>query len=122
MNTKILKGVALMACFIFCITFPPDLSGKWNGEMKGPQGRKYAVTYIFKINNNSLSGSFEDDTETMDISEGRANGDDLNFSTVNQQGGMLVHTGKYLTGGDSISMNIIMDGKKLHTTLYRQPN
>ena len=122
MRSKISITAALMGCFMLCFTVFTDLNGKWTGEVKVPKGRKYPVTYIFKIKNNNLTSSLEDDMELMDITDGRANGNDIYFSTVNQNGTVLVHTGKYHPGGDSISMNIIIDGKKLHATLNRMPD
>jgi len=122
MRNKISIAAALMGCFMLCFTVFNDLNGKWTGEIKIPRGRKYPVTYVFKIKNNSLAGSLEDDIELMDINEGRTNGTSINFSTINQNGSVLVHTGKYYTGGDSISMSIIIDGRKLHTTLNRMPD
>jgi len=122
MKYKIVIAAALASCIMLSFTTIADLNGKWTGEIKISKGRKYLVTYIFKIKNNNLTGSLEDDIELMDINEGRANGSDLNFSTINQNGTVLVHTGKYYAGGDSISMNIIIDGSKLHTTLNRMPD
>ncbi|MEO6981134.1 MAG: hypothetical protein ABJA76_01760 [Mucilaginibacter sp.] len=122
MRYKISIVAALVGCFMLCFTVFTDLSGKWTGEVKIPRGRKYPVTYIFKVKNNNLTGSLEDDIELMEINGGRAIGSDINFSTINQNGTVLVHTGKYYAGGDSISMNIFIDGKKLHTTLNRMPD
>jgi hypothetical protein len=122
MRYKISIAVALVGCLMLCFTAIADLNGKWTGEVKVSKGRKYPVTYIFRIENNNVIGSLEDDMELMDINEGRAIGSDINFSTTNQTGTVLVHTGRYYAGGDSISMNIIIDGKKLHTTLNRMPD
>jgi len=121
MRYKISIGAALMGCIMLCFTATVDFNGKWTGEIKVPKGRKYTVTYIFKVTNNNISGSLEDDVDLMEINQGRASGNDIDFSAVNQTGTVFVHSGKYHAGDDSISMDIIVDGKKLHTTLYRVP-
>jgi len=120
MKTKILITTALVCCFI--ISFAAvlaDVNGKWVGSVAGPDGNSIDLTYNFKIDGDKLTGTAEAQGIELKLDSGKTNGADLKFSITNPEGVIIPHVGKYFVQGDSISMNVDVQGYKMHTTLKR---
>lgn len=111
-----------MSCFMFCMAVITDISGKWSGTVKTPDGSSIDLTYIFKVDGDKLSGTAQANGGPQAISECKINGADFSFSVPGDDGGPIPHTAKYYADGDSIAMNIIYKDVKLHATLKRVGN
>jgi hypothetical protein len=120
MKTKALMSIALICCFVVCLaaTFA-DLSGKWSGMIKTPDGNDLELKYVFKVDGDQLTGTGQGDGEPAQISEGKVTGNDITFKVTSDDGKVFPHTGKYYADGDSIAMDIEVEGAKFHTTLKR---
>jgi len=118
MKRKIFTTTALVCCFMVCLAVVADLTGKWAGTLKTPDGSEIAILYNFKVDGGKLTGTADSPQGTVDISDGKITGDDITFSL--SVGGVDVkHVCKYYAAGDSISVNIDYNSMKMHTTLTR---
>lgn len=105
----LVSGLALMV-------ISSDINGKWKGKMEGPNG-EVGLVFTFKAEGDTLAGNVEGPMGTMDISNGKINGDDFSFDL--SFGGMTInHECKVL--GDSISMKVPgMQGEDIEIILKR---
>lgn len=118
MKRKLFITTALLCCFIVCLaTVITDLSGKWSGSIKSPDGDDFVLIYIFHVNGDKLTGTVNAQGEEMQINDGTVNGADFTFNVTNSKGTTIPHIGKYYV--DSVSMDINDRGTKMHATLKR---
>ncbi|MDB5086336.1 MAG: glycoside hydrolase [Mucilaginibacter sp.] len=120
MSKKLFTTAALVCCFIICLAaVVADLSGKWTGVVKTPEGQDVTLTYIMKVDGDTLTGTGEANGNTVTINEGKINGNDFTFKITDTEGLVIPHSGKFYPEADSVSMNIDYNGTKMHTTLKR---
>ena len=121
MKTKAFITLSLVCCFMICLAATiADLSGKWTGTIRTPDGNDLQLHYVFKVNGDKLTGTGQGDGQPDQIADGKINGDDITFKVTNEEGKVFPHTGKYYAQGDSIAMDIEVDGAKFHSTLKRE--
>ena len=118
MKRKILFTAALLLCFGAAFAWFADLNGKWTATLKTPDGNEFPLTYTFKSDGSTLTGSVESPQGAIDVQEGKVKGDSLWFS-VDAGGTKVLNAGKYIAAGDSISLGIDFQGMKFHATLKR---
>ncbi|MFI5137894.1 MAG: hypothetical protein ACHQIM_08695 [Sphingobacteriales bacterium] len=117
MKRKILLTTALVCCFMICLAVIADLSGKWTGTVKTPDGNNLQIYYIFKVDGDKLTGTAQGDGDPAPIDSGKIIGNDFSFNMTSPQGTVFRLHGKYY--GDSVGMDIEFSGNKLHATLKR---
>jgi len=119
MKTRIFTTLALVCCFMVCFAIIADLSGKWTGNVKGPDGSDIALTYVFKVDGDKLTGTVEQpgDAEPAKLDSGKVVGNNITFSVTTGDGTVIPHNGVFY--GDSVGMNFTFQGMKFHTTLKR---
>jgi len=123
MKRRILTTVALLCCFVVCLAAAlADVSGKWTGSVKDPDGNNVDLNYTFKVDDGKLSGTAQAHGDPKNITDCKINGADFTFNVPDDDGSAIPHTGKYYADGDSISMNIVYKEMKFHTTLKRSAN
>jgi hypothetical protein len=106
-----MKGVAMSRFFYFCvITFfamsiglAQDINGKWKGEMQSPNG-SMELTFNFKVNGDTLSGTVTSPMGETPISNGKVNSKMFSFD-VNVNEMTISHQCTVM--GDSISMKVM---------------
>ncbi|TWJ01518.1 hypothetical protein JN11_01669 [Mucilaginibacter frigoritolerans] len=116
MKKKFLTTTALLCCFMVCFAIVADLTGKWTGNINTPDGQQIPVTYNFKVDGTTLTGTADSPQGTVAIDKGLINGNDFSFS-VNVGGTDYPHTGKMYA--DSCGMDIDLGGQKVHFTIKR---
>jgi len=99
--------------------FFADLTGKWTGNVKTPDGTLFPLTYVFKVDGTNLTGAIQSPQGEIPISDGKVNGSDFSFK-VDFNGTAISNIGKYY--GDSIGVDAIINDNKFHTTLKRVTN
>jgi len=120
MKTKFFSiAILLMCSAMLCFAFFADLTGKWTGNVKTPDGTDFALTYVFKADGNKLTGSFQSPAGEIPITDGKINGADFSF-TMDFNGTPISNVGKYY--GDSIGVDAIIGGNKFHSKLVRAAN
>lgn len=79
-----------------------NLDGKWKGTMQGPNG-DFELTYTFKVNADTLSGSVASEMGSIPIENGKVNGNEFTFD-VNVNGQVFSNT--CVMAGDSITLKV----------------
>ena len=118
MKRRIFTTTALLCCFMVCFAIVADLTGKWTGSLKAPDGNEYPLTYNFKTDGAKLTGTGESPQGTIDITDGKVSGNDFSF-TISVGGVDIKNTGKFYPEADSVGMDIDYQGMKMHATLKR---
>jgi len=116
MKRKLLLTTALLSCFIFVMAAIADLTGKWKGVIKTPDGQELPVTYNFKADGVVLTGTAESPAGSVTIDNGKITGDTFSFK-VTVDGTDYPHKGKMYT--DSCGMDIDFGGQSTHFTIKR---
>ena len=116
MKRKILTTVALLLSFGAAFAWFAGIDGKWSAMLKGPDGNEFPISYTFKIDGATLTGTLTSSIGTFDISDGMVKGDSLWF-TANVNTMKIKNKGRYYADGDSISLRVGM--RSTHTTLTR---
>ncbi len=119
MKKRIFTTVALLCCLMVTFAVVADMSGKWTGKIMTPDGNALQINYVFKVDGDKLTGTAQGDGEPAPIDSGKITGNDFKFSVSNPEGVVFKHTGKFYPQGDSVSVNINVNGNVLHTTLKR---
>jgi hypothetical protein len=106
----------LTATFPVFIAAVSDLSGKWSGKLITTDGTEYPLLYHLSLAGDSITGTAKSPQGEFPIEEGKLNTTGFHFKvTVN--GLDIPHSGKFY--GDSIGMDISLNGSGVHTTLVR---
>src|ERR1700740_2326312 len=116
MKRKILITAAWTFCFGAAFAYFAGIDGKWSAMLKGPDGNEFPITYNFKTDGATLTGTVVWSIGSFDISDGAVKDDSLWF-TANINTMKIKNKGRYYADGDSISLYV---GTRLtHTTLKR---
>ena len=116
MKRKLFNPLALICCFLVAVAITADLTGKWTGILKTPDGNELTVTYNFKVEGDKLTGTAESPAGVVTIDDGTVTGDTFKFK-VTVDGNDYPHTGKMYA--DSCGIDIDFGGMKVHTTVTR---
>ena len=120
MSKKLFITAALACCFVVCLAIAiADVSGKWSGNIIGPDGKEITLTYDIKVEGDKLTGTGGSDANTVDIYDGKIAGNDITFKVTNTDGVVIPHKGRYYAEGDSIGMDIDFNSMKFHCKLKR---
>jgi hypothetical protein len=119
MKKGVFTPAVLVCCFMACFAIIVDLSGKWMGNVKGPDGSDIVLIYVFKVEGDKLTGTVQQQNEAdaTQIDSGKINGNNITFSVTTSDGTVIPHTGIFY--GDSVGMNFNYQGMKFHTILKR---
>jgi hypothetical protein len=98
---------AIAVCLTATVASAADVTGKWSGELNGPQG-DITLTASFQQNGTKLTGTMDGPGgEAMQIKNGKVEGDKLSFS-VDFTGMTVGHEGTIK--GDTMTLQISIDG------------
>jgi len=85
-----------------------DVGGKWIGDVNTPDGQTISLTFTFKLDGDKVTGTVTGPTGDIDISDGKMDGDTLQFGlSVDAGGQQLVFkcTGK-LAADDQLKITM----------------
>ena len=116
MKKKILITAALLLCVGATYAYFADINGKWSAMLKGPTGVEFPITYTFKTDGTTLTGTVTSEMGSYNIIDGIVKGDSLWF-VADLKNMKVKNTGRYYADGDSISLRVGM--RSTHTTLKR---
>lgn len=117
MKKNLLK-MALLACVALFAAFTiwADLTGHWTGTLPIPGQGDFPLSYNFKADGGKLTGTATGPNGDINIDGGKIDGNKFSFNlTVNDMN--ISHTGVFY--GDSIGLDVDLNGNKVHTTLKR---
>jgi len=116
MKRKVLISTGLVCIALAAFAYFADVNGKWSAMLKGPDGNEFPITYTFKADGATLTGTVTSEIGTFNISDGMVKGDSLWF-TANINTMKIKNKGRYYADGDSISLRV--GARSTHTTLKR---
>lgn len=110
-------STALLVCCCALVTFAviADINGKWAGALL-MDGNSIPLTYTFKVDGDKLTGVAESPYGPANIDNGKIKDNTFSFSTT-VSGMDIPQTGKFY--GDSVALDVEVNGAKLHTVLLR---
>jgi len=98
---------ALTLAFFASTAFAADVTGTWTGDMAGPNGDGFHLTFTFKQDGDKLTGTVTGPQgDPIEISDGKVDGDKLSFN-VNVNGMVIMHEG--VISGDTIKLTTKSD-------------
>ncbi len=119
MKRRSLITTALVCLVMIAAAAIADMSGKWIGSLKDPEGNDHTLHLVFKVDGGKLTGTAQAEGDPLNIEEGKMTGDDFSFKVTDTQGAVIPVYGKYVAQGDSVSLNFEENGTKFHVTLKR---
>ena len=84
-----------------------DLSGKWKGDLNGPDGNALEINFDFKVDGEKLTGTVANTYGEEEITEGVVKGDDISF-VILAGGGQFKITYKGKVDGENIKFHVII--------------
>lgn len=116
MKKRLFSTIALVCgAFLICLAVVADLTGKWAGALKTPNG-DIPIKYTFKVEGEALTGTADGPQGAIPITDGKISGNNFVFNiAVNNM--VLKNVGKFY--GDSITIDIDFQGANLHGMLKR---
>jgi hypothetical protein len=118
MKRKISVPAILLFVFITAFAVDKGIAGKWTGLLTMPGGNTRTIHYVFKTDNNILTGTSQGNRNEYELS-GKIYGDSLSFSVIVDNGESILNTGKYYPQGDSIVLDALFMGSTMHAILKR---
>ena len=109
--TAFLASVATLACLMVTTAFAANVDGKWTASMPGRQGNTMEVTFVFKADGNTLTGTMSNPRGESEIKDGKIDGNNISFNQTFERGGnsmTIVYKGK--VSGDTIEFTREMQG------------
>ena len=86
-----------------------DVTGSWTAEMTTPDGNSFPLTFTFKQDGATLTGSVQGPQgDAIAISDGKVDGDKLSFK-VSFNGMTITHEGTISADGDAIKLSTKSD-------------
>jgi hypothetical protein len=119
MKRKTLITAALLCFATVCLAAIAGLTGKWKGSLKDPDGNDHQFHLVFNVDGDKLTGTAQAEGDPLNIQEGKVTGNDFSFSLKDPNGNVIPVDGRYITAGDSVSLNFTDDGVKYHVTFIR---
>lgn len=83
------------------------IDGKWIGMVRGPQG-DLELTFTFKVNGDTLTGTDSSSIGVIDLTNGKVNGNDFSFD-VDLNGMNISHNCKYIANDTIDVVADVMD-------------
>jgi hypothetical protein len=91
----------MLALATFC--FAADFNGRWEGKVADPNGQELLLTYDFKAEGETLTGTVESQMGKVDISDGKVINDEISF-TIEIPNAAITHVGKLVD--DTITLKV----------------
>jgi hypothetical protein len=107
---------ALAVVVLAAVAFAADVTGVWKASMQGPDGQSMELTFNLKADGAKLTGTVTTPMGEMPISEGKIDGDKIEF-TVETDQFKVVHKGTVT--GDTMKLTVDMGGQTMEMTAKR---
>jgi hypothetical protein len=116
-NCLIVLGMILIAG----AAFAADVDGKWAGEIAGMDGAPMKVSYTFKADGATLTGTtVSPDGKEMAIKDGKINGNNISFSIAFDMGGQEMKIDmKGVVSGETLKLTMDMMGQAMDINLKK---
>jgi len=84
-----------------------DLNGKWQGDMKTPNGDNLEINFNFHVDGEKLTGTVTNTYGEEQITEGAVKGDSISF-VILAGGGQFKITYKGTAAGEDLKFHVII--------------
>ena len=101
MKKRACIGPAVLVTLTATLMFAADVTGAWKGEVKGPDGNSFQLTFNFKQDGAKLTGAVTGPGGDIPITDGKIDGDKISFA-VSVNGVTIQHDG--VISGDQIKL------------------
>lgn len=112
MKRTILPLAAMLIALLWTsAAWASDVNGKWTGQMAGPDGNGFEISFTFKQDGAKLTGTVQGPQgDPIEIVDGKVDGDKISFVVkIDANGGMTItHDG--VISGDEIKLNSKVEG------------
>jgi autotransporter translocation and assembly factor TamB len=109
--TAFFGSLALLTCLMVSSALAADVDGKWTAQMPGRDGNTMEVTFNFKADGATLTGTVSNPRGEAPIKEGKVDGDNISFAQTFERGGnsmKIIYKGT--VSGDTIEFTRARDG------------
>ena len=116
-NCILVLGLILVAS----MAFAAPIDGKWAGEIPGMDGNAMKLSYNFKADGATLTGSTTGpDGKELAIKDGKIDGDKISFTVTIDFGGQEMKMEyKGVLSGDTLKLTLDMMGQPMEFTLKK---
>ncbi len=90
-------SLTLLAAMLATVALAADVTGTWKAQVPGREGNTMEMTFNFKAQGDTLTGTISNPMGELPISNGKVSGDDISFTVVMNFGGnevKLLYKGK----------------------------
>jgi len=108
-----LLALSFLAGALAVTAMAADVTGKWVAEVEGRGGQTREITFNFKVDGNTLTGTMSGFRGDMPISDGKIDGDQISFKRVMEFNGnsfTIVYKGVVSASGDEIKFTTTREG------------
>jgi hypothetical protein len=84
----------LLVVSLVGLGFAPELTGRWEGKVKGPDGEDLSLVYVFKVDGDKLTGTVESQMGQVPLTEGKVNDDAFSFN-IQVGDSIITNEGKF---------------------------
>jgi hypothetical protein len=102
------RNIALAAglgALLALVGWAGDISGTWTGELTGPDGNGFSLTYSFKQDGEKLTGTVAGPQgDPIPLEEGKVEGDKVSFSVHVEFNGGTKFTSEGTIKGEEITL------------------
>lgn len=104
-----MAGILMLVSAVYGLAV--DVSGRWESTFSSPNG-DFHLVFHFKVDGSKLTGSVETPNGSVDIEEGKVDGDKISFNT-HLDDDVIKHSGTI--SGDTIQLGV--DGPWGHSDM-----
>ena len=110
------RASLLMGIFLLLAgaTFAAGVDGKWMGDINTPDGQTISLTMNFKVDGDKVTGTITGPQGDIPITEGKMDGDTLEFTLSVDAAGLVFKCSGKLAGDDQL--NLTMNGGSAETS------
>lgn len=111
MRFRVFLWTAALACVCALTVSAADINGKWMAQMQGRNGQSRDVTFNFKADGETLTGTMSTPRGEREISDGKISGDDVSFTMKFEfQGNEMKILYKGKISGNEIKFTVEREG------------
>jgi hypothetical protein len=112
MRRSVTIRCAVLLALATAVALAADISGKWTGQMGGPDGDGPSMVFNFKQDGTKLTGTVDGPGgEPLQIKDGKVDGDKISFTlSFSGDRGEMKITHEGTIKGDEITLSTKMEG------------
>ena len=116
-----LYAFAALLLLVSGLAFGADIDGKWTGEIQGMDGNKIPISYTFKADGATLTGTTAGpDGSQIAIKDGKIDGNNISFSVTLDFGGQEMKMEyKGVLSGTQLKLTLDMMGQPMEIPLKK---